>query len=98
MSKNSGKIQSENTEKEALAKARKKVDIANKCRLAFLFIAVIVLLFIYFGNKVWEGIGWYDNTVFYLYNFLFMDIFLMLIATLIKIFFATRYNKIVKRL
>lgn len=82
--------------KTALEKARKKVDIANKFRLAFLFIAVIGLVFIYFGNKFWEGIAWYDNTVARLYLFLFVDIFLMLISTFVKFFFVTRYNKIVK--
>lgn len=82
--------------KIALAKARKKVDVANKFRLAFLFIAVVGLVFIYFGNKFWEGIAWYDNTVARLYMFLFFDILLMLISTFVKFFFVTRYNKVVK--
>lgn len=82
--------------KVLLEKARKKVDMANKCRLAFLFVAVLGLLFVYFGNKFWEGIAWYDHTVARLYLFLFGDILLMVIATFVKLFFVTRYNKIVK--
>lgn len=86
-----------NEEKKALLeRARKKVDRANKFRLAFLFIAVVALVFIYFGNKFWEGIVWYDNIVARLYIFLFGDILLMVIATFAKLFFVTKYNKIVK--
>ena len=38
---------------ETAARARKPVDTANKFRLGFLFIGVVALLFIYFGNKLW---------------------------------------------
>lgn len=81
-----------------LEKAKKKVDTANKCRLTFLFIAVIGLVFIYFGNKIWDGISWYDQTVAHLYIALFADIFLMLVSTLIKFYLVMRYNRIVKSL
>lgn len=81
---------------ELVAKAKKPVDIANKFRLAFLFIAVTVLVFLFFGNKLWEGITWYETLVQRLYGFLLWDILLMLIATFVKLFFITRYNKIVK--
>lgn len=81
---------------ELLAKAKKPVDIANKFRLAFLFIAVTALVFIFFGNKLWEEITWYDALVQRLYGFLLWDIALMLAATFTKAFFITRYNKIVK--
>lgn len=91
-------MQMNEEKKTRLEKERKRVDIANKCRLAFLFLAVLGLLFIYFGNKIWEGIPWYDNTVEHLYLFLFADIFLTFLSTMVKFFFVTRYNKTVKSL
>lgn len=92
------KMEIDQEKKALLEQARKKVDKANKFRLAFLFIAVIGLVFIYFGNKMWDGMAWYDNAVANLYLVLFGDIFLMLIATIVKIIFVTKYNKVVKNL
>lgn len=40
--------------KQKLTAARAKVDKANKWRLTFLFIAVLFLLFIFFGGKFFE--------------------------------------------
>ena len=79
-------------------KAKRPMDIANKCRLACLFIAVLLLVFVYFGGKLWEGVSWYEQAVQNIYSFLLWDILLMLIATFVKFFFAARYNHIVKRL
>ena len=83
---------------ETVKRARKPVDTANKFRLGFLFAGVVALLFIYFGNKLWQGGGWYDAAVGHLYQFLLWDIVLMLLATLVKFAFAARYNHIVKGL
>ncbi len=83
---------------ETVKRARKPMDTANKFRLGFLFAGVVALLFIYFGNKLWQGEGWYDAAVGHLYQFLLWDIVLMLLATLVKFAFAARYNHIVKGL
>ncbi len=85
-------------EKAIVEKAKKPIDVANKFRLAFLFVGVLVLLFIYFGNKVWEGIAWYDSAVNHLYQFLLWDILLMLLSTVLKVGLTARYNSIVKKL
>lgn len=85
-------------QKKILKKARKPMETANKFRLLFLFVGLLVLLFIFFGNKVWQGIAWYDNTVQHLYQFLLWDVFFMLLSTFIKFGYAVRYNKIVKSL
>ena len=81
-----------------VTKAKKPMDIANKCRLACLFIAVLLLVFVYFGGKLWEGVLWYEQAVQNIYSFLLWDILLMLIATFVKFFFAARYNRVVRRL
>lgn len=85
-------------QKEQAAKARKPMEIANSFRLFFLLVAVILLVFVYFGGKLWTGTAWFDNAVQSIYNFLLWDILLMLLSTFIKFFFAARYNKVVKRL
>lgn len=84
--------------KERLEKARKRIDLVNRARLAFLFIAVVFLVFIYFGNKIWEGTGWYDSLVTGFYSFLLWDILFMFTATVAKLILAIRYNKMVKGL
>lgn len=85
-------------EKAIVAKAKKPVDVMNKIRLFFMFIAVVLLVFIYFGRKLWEGIAWFDYLVSGMYQFLLWDILLMLLATFIKFGLAVRYNKIVKKI
>ena len=85
-------------QREKVAKAKRPMEIANSFRLFFLFVAVILLVFVYFGGKIWTGVAWYDNAVQSIYSFLLWDILLMLLSTFIKFFFVTRYNKVVKHL
>ena len=85
-------------EKAMIAKAKKPVDTMNKFRLFFMFIAVVLLVFIYFGGKCWEGIAWFDNMVSGMYQFLLWDILLMLLATFIKFGLVVRYNRIVRKI
>ncbi len=77
---------------------REKLARANSFRLFFLLIAVLFLLFVYFGGKIWTGQKWYDNSVQGIYNFLLWDVLLMLLSTFAKFFFVARYNQVVKKL
>lgn len=85
-------------EKEIVAKASVPMTIANGFRWLFLIVALFLLLFIFFGGKVWEGVAWYENFVQKSYAFLMWDILLMLLSTILKIVFTARYNHIVKKL
>ncbi|MDD2972808.1 MAG: hypothetical protein PHE02_11850 [Lachnospiraceae bacterium] len=85
------------TEKQQLQKLRKRVDRANKIRLALMFIAVFLLVLIYFGNKFYTGVAWFENMVDHTYVFLLFDIFAMLIAVFVKLGFTVSYNKYLKR-
>lgn len=85
-------------QKEQITRARRPMEIANSFRLFFLLVAVILLVFVYFGGKLWTGAAWFDNAVQSIYNFLLWDILLMLLSTFIKFFFAAKYNKVVKHL
>ena len=45
-------------QQEKVTKAKKPMEIANSFRLFFLFVAVILLVFVYFGGKIWTGVAW----------------------------------------
>ena len=81
---------SEEQKKFELEKAKFLIDITNKFRLAFLFIAFLVLLFVMLGGKVWDDSVWFDKASKNIFGFLYVDLGFMLIATFIKFFFSLR--------
>ena len=85
-------------EKEIVAKASVPMTVANGFRWLFMIIALLIVLFLFFGNKIWEGAAWYDAFSAKAYSFLLWDIALMLLSTILRIMFAARYNRIVKNL
>lgn len=86
----------ETEKQEKINRMRKRITIANKIRLAFIFIAVTILVLIYFANKFYSGITWYENLIVKAYVFLTYDIFFMLIAVLVKIGLTVQYNKFIR--
>lgn len=85
-------------EKEIIAKASVPMTIANGFRWFFMIIALLVLLIIFFGNKVWEDAAWYETFSGKAYTFLMWDIALMLLCSVLRIVFTARYNRIVRNL
>ncbi len=85
-------------EKKKLEKAKRRVERINKCRLFFMFVALVLLLFIFWGGKIWEEAQWFLDIRQKLYNFLWYDIVLLVIATFAKLFAVMRYNSLVKKL
>lgn len=85
-------------EKEIVAKASVPMTVANVFRWIFLVIALLIVLFLFAGNKLWEGAAWYTAFTGRAYSFLLWDILLMLISNIVRIIFTARYNRIVKRL
>ena len=57
-------------EREKVAKAKFPMELANALRLLFIVVAVMGLLFIFFGGKFWEGIAWFESAKQSVYNFL----------------------------
>lgn len=88
-------IKQESLESE-LAKARKKVDRANKWRLAFLFIALVILVFLFWGEKMWAEAVWFETLRSKAYIVALVDLLGLLIATFSKLFCVVKYNRIVK--
>ena len=85
-------------EKEIVAKASVPMMIANGFRWFFLVIALLLLLFLFFGNKLWGQTNWYLAFQAKSYAFLMWDILLILLSNILRIAFTARYNKIVKKL
>lgn len=85
-------------EKEIVARASVPMTVANIFRWIFLMTALLIVLFLFFGNKLWEGAAWYDVLAGKAYSFLFWDIMLMLASIAARFFFTVRYNRIVKSL
>ena len=85
-------------EKEIVAKASVPMTVANMFRWLFLVIALFIVLFLFFGNKLWEGVAWYDALAGKAYAFLMWDIVLMLGSIILRIIFTARYHRIVKKL
>lgn len=80
-----------------LQKALKRVNTANKVRLVFLFLALLIVLFIFYGNKVAEGTAWYAAAKAWSYEVLFITVLLMLLFTILKMVFAAAYNRLVRQ-
>ena len=85
-------------EKEIVARASVPMTIANGFRWFFMMIALLILLVLFFGNKIWEGTVWYEAFCGKAYSFLIWDIALMLLCSILRIGLTARYNKIVKNL
>ncbi len=85
-------------EKEIVAKASVPMTVANGFRWFFMIIALLILLVLFFGNKIWEEAEWYIAFSGKAYAFLLWDIALMLLSSIVRILFAARYNRIVKKL
>lgn len=85
-------------EKEIVAKASVPMTIANFFRWIFLMAALLIVIFLFFGNKLWEGAAWYTALSGKAYSVLLWDILLMLVSNVVRIIFTARYNRIVKNL
>ncbi len=85
-------------QQEVLDKKKLPLQIADRLRLIFLFLALFVVLFLFFGMKFWGEAGWFVTAQVKLYNFLFWDVIFMLAAIVAKVIFTARYNRYVKSL
>ena len=85
-------------EKEIVAKASVPMTVANVFRWIFLMAALFILIFLFFGNKLWGDAEWYIALSGRAYSVLLWDILLMLLCNIVRIAFTARYNRIVKNL
>lgn len=88
----------EEEKKQKLEKASRRMERINKWRLVFMFTAIVLLVFIFWGGKVFDEAQWFIDIRQKLYNFLWYDIVLLVITTFAKLFSAMRYNSAVRKL
>ena len=86
-----------NEKEQKLLDAKGKIELANGFRLIFLFAGVLLLLFLFFGGKWFEGAEWFAKARVVAFRITEWDIILLLIATFAKLFFVGQYNRIVKK-
>ena len=88
----------EEEKKQKLEKAKRRMEMINKWRLAFMFTAIVLLVFIFWGGKAFGGTQWFIDIRQKLYNFLWYDIVLLVAATFAKLISAMKYNSAVRKL
>lgn len=84
--------------KEKVAKAKKYVNLVDKIRIILLCLAVPMLLFIYFGQKIWGELAWFSTSVQYIYIVLSYMILGIVAATFGKYILIVYHNSLVKKL
>lgn len=80
-----------------LEKALKRVKIADKCRIVLIFIALLFVLFLFYGDKIVGDADWFVSFQALTYEILFFLILLMLFSTILKMTFVAKYNALVKK-
>ncbi len=86
-----------NDREQALKSAKGLIELANGFRLIFLFAGILLLLFLFFGGKWFEGMDWFTSASVVAFRIAEWDIILLVISTFAKLFFVARYNRIVKK-
>lgn len=86
-----------NDKEKQIKSAKGLIELANGFRLIFLFAGILILLFLFFGGKWFEGTAWFTSASVIAFRIAEWDIILLVIATFAKLVFTARYNKIVKK-
>lgn len=84
--------------KEKLQVIKHRIDLSNKFRLAFLFIGVVILVFIYIGNKIGDSNQFYISFRRIALFITGWDLIFMVISTFTKLIFTIQYNKTIKQI
>jgi hypothetical protein len=86
-----------NEKEQQLKSAKGLVELANGFRLIFLFVGILILLFLFFGGKWFEGMDWFSKASVIAFRIAEWDIILLVLSTFTKLFFVARYNNIAKK-
>lgn len=84
--------------KEKIAKAKKYVNVVDKIRIILLCLAVPMLLFIYFGEKLWGELAWFVSSTQFVYGALSYMVLGIVIVTFGKYILISYHNSLVKKL
>lgn len=90
------KTETKTEEQQRMEKALGRVKAADRFRLFFLFVALLLVLFLFYGNKFMAEAAWFVNNRQTVYDILFYDVILMFVSTIVKMVLTSKYNKFVK--
>ena len=84
--------------KEKIEKVKKCINVVDKIRIVLLCLALPMLLFIYFGEKLWGELGWYASATQFMYGALTYMVLGIVIVTFGKYILIAYHNSLVKKL
>ena len=93
-----GKSALTDEQRQALATAKRPINIANGFRVFFAVSSLFMLIIIYLVSKFGTDATWFPKINQLLFEILTWDILFMVISTIVKIVFVAKYNKVVKKL
>lgn len=91
------KAEMKTEEQQSLEKALRRVKTADRFRLFFLFVALLLVLFLFYGNKFMPETAWFLKCRGTVYDILFFDVIFMFVSTISKMAMASSYNRLVKK-
>lgn len=80
-----------------LEKVDKKIKFLTNLRLGILFIALLDVLIIFYGDKMAKGASWLLYFKAYSYNILGIALTVILVTIIIRMFLVAKHNNIVKK-
>ena len=84
--------------KDKIAKAKKYVNMVDKVRVTLLCVALLMLVFIFLGEKLWGQQAWFTASGQYVFAIMFLTVFGSVVATVIKFALIAYHNSLVKKL
>lgn len=97
MDRMDNKTEVKTEEQQRMEKALGRVKTADRFRLFFLFVALLLVLFLFYGNKFMAENAWFMNNRQTVYDILFYDVIFMFVSTIVKMILVSTYNKLVKK-
>lgn len=88
-----GNVMTRSDGEDKLQKAQVRVKIAAGIRMFFMLLTLLLILFVFFCNKIAMGTGWYPAIRPVIYNVLAASAVIMLLAIAAKMFLAAKYQQ-----
>ncbi len=82
---------------EKITKAKKIIRIVDKIKGTFFLTAILLLGFLFLGEKMWGDSNWFIDAEPYIYIVLFFLIIAVLAANFGKIFLVMYHNTLVRK-
>lgn len=82
---------------DKITKAKKIINIVDKIKGTFFLTAIILLLFVFLGGKVWGEMNWFIEAEPYFYIVLFFMLIAVIVINVGKVFLVMYHNSLVRR-